>query len=199
MKIVIKFQNEFGHEISQQQITNGLEHYSKVFYEDGVLTMEETYSNGVLVNTSKYVSSEVEIVNELLINPNATFDYIYYESGYRLHEIRSYQQGFLIDKVTKVYDLNSKIICYRDYEIKEGNIISYSTEKKYYDENANLLYSFDYSDDGSCFLIANELEDQADIYAWSVGEHGVNFTWQGFEYYKNAEPLIPVAPEQLLS
>lgn len=191
MNIVIKFQNEFGHEISQQQINNGLENYSKVFYKDGELTMEETYSNGILVNTSKYVSSKIEIANELLINPNATFDYIYYESAYRLHEIRSYQKGILIDKVVKVYDLNNKIICYRDYEIEEGDIISYSTEKKYYDENENLLYSFDYNDDGSCFLIVNELEDQADIYAWSVGEHGVNFTWQGFEYYKNAEPLIP--------
>ncbi len=199
MNSIIKFQNEFGHEITQQQITNGLENYSKVIYEDGKPMIEETYNNGVLVNTSKYVSSELEIVNELSINPNATFDYIYYESGYRLHEIRSYQQGVLIDKVTKVYDLNSKIICYRDYEIKEGNIISYRTEKKYYDENESLLYSFDYNDDGSCFLIANEQEDQADIYAWSVGEPEINFTWQGFEYFKNEEPLIPSASKQMLS
>jgi hypothetical protein len=31
MSITIKFQNEFGHEITEQQINNGLEYYSKVF------------------------------------------------------------------------------------------------------------------------------------------------------------------------
>jgi hypothetical protein len=133
----------------------------------------------------------MEIVDELSINPNSTFDYIYNENGFKIHEIRSYQNNVLIDKVIKVYDLNDKIICYRDYEIEDGNILSYVTEKKYYDENENLLYSFDYNEDGTCFLISNEQEDQADIYAWSVGEPDVSFTWDGFEYYQNAEPLIP--------
>jgi hypothetical protein len=191
MSTIIKFQNEFGHEITQDQINNGLSYYSKVFYENGKPTIEETYNYGELVNTSKYVSNEMEIVNELAMNPNSTFDYIYYDNGFKLHEIRSYQNNILIDKVLKVYDSSNKMICYRDYEIEDGNILSYVTEKKYYDENENLLYSFDYNENGSCFLISNEQEGQADVYAWSVGEPGVSFIWQGFDYYQNADPVIP--------
>ena len=40
-------------------------------------------------------------------------------------------------------------------------------------------------------LISNEQEPQADIYAWSISEPDVTFSWQGFEYYQFEDPLVP--------
>lgn len=32
---------------------------------------------------------------------------------------------------------------------------------------------------------------QEDIFAWDTGTSETDFTWDGFEYYRNAEPLVP--------
>lgn len=191
MNTTPKYTNEFGQEISHQQLSHGVSYYSKIYYENDLPIIEETYKDGELVNTSKFVSSENEISDELLNNPNATFDYIFYENGYKVHEIRSYIGGIIDSKTITVYNSDNKIICYRDYEIENGNFVSHRTEKSYYDTNGELLYNFDYNDDGTCFLISNEQEAQADIYGWSVGDPDVEFSWSGFEYYQFADPIIP--------
>ena len=191
MSKTIKYTNKFGIEITENQINQGLDYYTKIFLENGVPFIEETYKEGVLVNVSKYVSSELEISNELQNNPNSTFDYIYFQSGYKVHEIRVYIQGLIEQKVVSVYNINDKIICYRKYKIDNGNFIGQRTEKSYYDSSGKLLYNFDYNEDGSCFLISNEQEPQADIYAWSIGDPDVTFSWQGFEYYQFEDPLVP--------
>lgn len=191
MSLTYKYQNQFGKEITQKQIDLGLEYFSKIYYENGVPKIEETYKNGQLINTSKYVSTEQEIINELILNPNASFDYIFVENGYKIHEIRTYGNNILTGKGVTVFNSENKIICSRNYTVENGIITHQRTEKSYYDSNGELLYNFDYNADGTCFLISNEQDPQGDIYAWNIGDADVPFTWQGFEYYQNEEPLIP--------
>ena len=62
---------------------------------------------------------------------------------------------------------------------------------EYYYENNTLKYTFEYDENGDCFIIYDETDDQKDIFAWEIGQPDVSFTWQGFEYYEFAEPIIP--------
>jgi len=32
---------------------------------------------------------------------------------------------------------------------------------------------------------------QQEIFAWDIGTSKTDFIWDGFEYYKNSEPLVP--------
>ena len=57
-----------------------------------------------------------------------------------------------------------------------------------------MLYAFNYNLDGSCFSVDQPQISDIDA-TFMASEIGTNpeviFTWSGFEYYQNAEPLIP--------
>ena len=75
-----------------------------------------------------------------------------------------------------------------------NTLTSLRTEKYYYDSSGQERYFFEYNSDGTCFKIYDSINDDSDIYAWSIGvDSEISFIWTGFEYYLNADPLIPMS------
>lgn len=89
-------------------------------------------------------------------------------------------------KSVTVYTDNNHSICFAKFEITNGSAIPNIIEKSFY-KNGEVLYSFDYKEDGSCFLAANEQDYEADIFGWEMTDS----FWEGMEYYKTAQPIIP--------
>lgn len=190
MSTNVKYNNEFGQEINNLQAKK-LEYYSKIFVENNLPFKEETYKNGNLINTSYYIGSQSQIETLLLINSQASFDLIYQMGNYKIHELLSYTNSKLISKRVLVYNSNEKNIYFRTYKQINNDFIPEQTEKYFYDID-QLKFSFEYNNDGTCFIIRDEVNYQSDIFAWNIGNLDyTDFTWADLEYYKNADPMIP--------
>lgn len=192
MSISIKYNNEFGNEISFSQI-NKIENYSKIYSENDLPFKKERFQNGLLINISFYVTSQAQIDNILLINPNTSFEYEHMVYGSKIKEFLSYENNQLVCKGILAYNANGENIGYCEYKL-ENDVFIIETTEKYYYENGELKYTFDYNDnDGTLYMIYNYFDPQSDIYPEDIGNPDkTDFTWTGFEYYQNAEPIIPV-------
>lgn len=192
MSISIKYNNELGKEISYSKACK-LQEYFKVFLENNTPIKEERYQNGLLVDTSFYVTSQSQIDTILLTNPGVSFEYEYIVNGHRIKEYLSYNDNVLADKRVLVYNSLDETICYCRYKL-EGTIFIPEETEKYYYENGNLKYKFDYlNNDGTLYMIYDEVFYQSDIYPEDIGNTEItNFSWAGFEYYQNALPIIPL-------
>jgi len=192
MSISIKYNNYLGDDISYSQVNN-LQEYYKVFLENNLHFKEERYQNGLLVNTSFYVTSQSQIDTLLLTNPGVSFEYEHLVNGHKVKEYLSYNNSILAYKRILVYNSIGETICYCRYKL-EGNIFIPEETEKYYYENGELKYKFDYiNNDGNLYMIYDEEFYQSDIYPEDIGNSDkTDFTWTGFEYYQNAEPIIPL-------
>jgi len=191
MSSSIKYSNELGNEITSQQIGN-LDGYFKTYYENSQATKTEYYVNGALQNTSYIVQSQSDIDSILINNPTTSFEYLYNQSSYSINESTAYVEGILTEKRINVFNSTGGLICSKLYKLINNVLTDIKTEKYYYDSNNDAKYYFIYNDDGTCFEIGDLQIDNADFYAWSIGvDPDVTFTWTGFEYYQNANPLIP--------
>ena len=158
----------------------------------GNQSQRDYYVNGTLQNTSYVVTSQSDLDSILNNSPNTSFEYQYNQSSFNVVELRSYTASVLIDKRINVLNAAGGLVCSSFYQLLNGILTMVSTEKYYYDINNEDKYYFIYNADGSCFHISDLQVDDADFYAWSIGvDPDVTFTWSGFEYYQNANPLIP--------
>lgn len=190
MSSTIKYTNELGNEITSQQIKS-VSSYSKIFTEYNIPVKKERYENNKLVDTLYYITSQQQLSTILSTNPTVSFNYKYLQNGFKILELLSYENNVLIGKSISVYDGDNEI-CHRNYKLENKVATTLRTEKYYYDGNG-LKYTFDYNADGTCFLITDEQDYQADIYAWGIGDTDyTDFTWTGFEYYQFADPVIPL-------
>ncbi len=189
--MAITYKNNQGNQISIQQ-ANETGNYIKVFTEEGI-SKKEFYSEGVFITTSYIVKSEQEIDAILLNISDTTFELSTTLGQYEIVEFRNYTQGVIVEKAVRISrgDIN-KAICFKKMELVQNILEAIYTEKYYYDQNGDKKYSFEYySDGGACFKIYDE-QDDSEIFAWDIGVNpDLTFTWQGLEYYQNAEPLLP--------
>lgn len=193
MSTTIKYLNEFGEIVNSQQIINMI-NYSKLFSENGITIKEEFYKNNILESTCFHINSESEIVGFLQSNPNATFSFSYFLDIFKINEFIEYKNGLINTKIIHVNNQSNQTIAYQRYII-ENNILTLSNIEKFYYENGEKKYDFEYNSEGSCVWIYNNIEYQSDIFALDIGNSDLTvFTWQGFEYYQFAEPLIPNTP-----
>jgi antitoxin component YwqK of YwqJK toxin-antitoxin module len=192
MSTSIKYNNDLGNEISSSQVDN-LQEYFKVYLENNLPFKEERYQNGLLVNTSFNVTSQTQIDTVLLTNPGVSFEYEHLVNGFKIKEFLSYNNNVLAHKRILIYNSTDENICYCKYKL-ENNVFIPEEVEKYYYENGALKYKFDYSNnDLTLYMIYNYFDPQSDIYPQDIGNAAItNFTWIGFEYYQNAEPIIPV-------
>ncbi|MEO4004693.1 hypothetical protein [Flavobacterium sp. CAU 1735] len=163
----------------------------ETYSENDTIIHKKNYINGELSNIAFYAYSEADIdrlVNEQ--NGTASITFIYTQNAYQVTEDLTYTDHILTDKRITVTDANANIICYKKYEPKEGVLTCVLTDKSYYKDNVN-IYDFEYYPDSSCFMITSVQTYQEDIFAWDIGTDATDFTWNGFEYYQNAEPLVP--------
>jgi hypothetical protein len=186
----IKYLDLFGDEISSEQ-KNTLERYQIAYFADEKLEKAELYENGELISTRYIVYDFNEISFILKKDRNASFNLLYTDNGYRISEGLSFKNQLLTIKQVYVLDKHEHVICFRDYTLdEEGKPIGVHTEKFFYEEGEH-RYVFEYNQDGTCLVIHDEkyLEN---IWGSCIGDASTtDFTWKGFEYYQFSDPLIP--------
>ncbi len=175
-----------------------LDRYHKVIVDNNDNKYIETYIGEKLSGTTYYVKSENEIAEYLETNPDVSFNLTYKVRNYSVEEQLSYRDAKLSFKRVFIYDISDNLICLQNYDVKTGLPKYPGPDKSYYDESGTHIYEFVYNEDGSCFSIdrAQIIDTDAEFLASEIGVNPeVDFTWAGFEYYKNAEPLIPFASD----
>ncbi|MCR5862698.1 hypothetical protein LRS05_11320 [Flavobacterium sp. J372] len=190
MATIIKYTNELQNEISSAQLSS-LNRYVRQVYTDQHLDKEEFFVNGELSSTLYYVDSLSKTNKILEVDPNASFKYKYFQDDFTVYFHLNYKFEILVGKTVYVRDINDNTICYLNYNLPANTPIYESTEKYYYDAEGELKYRFHYASSGICVMIYDEQQDQADIFPQTIGQPGRFFTWQGFEYYQFAYPLVP--------
>ncbi|MFC6269262.1 hypothetical protein [Frigoriflavimonas asaccharolytica] len=186
-----KFKNIYGKDITNNQTTS-LKEYLKEFYIDGILKKSERIENSKVEFTYYYLDDSENINNllPLYLNKKVSFYNISFVNNLKLEVIYSYENGILVGRCKSVIDSGNKIVCYQGLDIS-GLPINTETRKYFY-ENNEPKYTFEYDENGDCFIIYDDTTDQQDIFAWDIGDPNLtSFSWQGFEYYEHAEPIIP--------
>lgn len=191
MATTYSYKNLFGNQITNNQVNN-LKEYFKDIYIDGMLKKTERIESSMVVHTYYYLNGTESIYDLLPLfrNKKVSFYNVSTINNYKIEDIYAYDNGILVDRSKSIANVQDKIICYQGIDIVTGLSINNDTRKYYY-ENNTLKYTFEYDENGDCFIIYDETDDQKDIFAWEIGQPDVSFTWQGFEYYEFAEPIIP--------
>ncbi len=193
MNEVSKYTNENGIEISVEKSTSEYlpEYLFETYSENGKKIYKKTYKNGEVSNIAFYAYSNEEVQTILKEkNGNSSIIFIYYQNSYKITEHLYYKENRLTGNMITVYDKDENCICFKKYEMEGSELICTIIEKSYF-ENGKKKYDFIYNKDGTCFMIDSVQTFQEDIFAWDIGTSNTAFTWDGFEYYKNTEPLIP--------
>ncbi|RRJ92887.1 hypothetical protein [Flavobacterium macacae] len=179
--------------VKNKKLPYGENYHSELFFINEKIIFEKRYQDDQLYQTLYYAYSQYEITDILKNEINATIVYEYFENSFKITEYKNHKDGIETDKNVSVENSNGECICFTKYKLVDGQLsqISTETDKNYY-ETGELKYVFEYNEDGSCFMIHNYQDPQGDIFGWDIGKPDIKFTWEGFEYYKNAEPIIPV-------
>ncbi|WP_293785803.1 hypothetical protein [uncultured Pedobacter sp.] len=187
------YANNFGKEISENQVNKSGDYLLKFYNEDKLIKIQQ-YLKGVLEGTSYNLNSNDDIQSILTLDPNCSFQIESQQGNYKLYECISYENKVMVDRQVFVEPrLLNKTICRHVYNIATNTVKHVHTIKIYYDVNGKDLYEFEYNDQGECVYVNNLQEYQANFYAANIGiDPDLDFTWQGFEYYQFSEPLIPV-------
>jgi hypothetical protein len=184
------YTNNRGHEITLQQAVNS-ETYYKLYKVDDVVKKEEKYKNNILLSTTYVIVTVSDVPSILQENPDANFRLEYIQNNYKIKEFMRYENSILNHKSTSVVDpLNSKTICFQLTDTDLNIPVVSSTEKHYYEDD-ELIYSFEYLENGDCLIIHDVEDPQFSIHASNIGNPGTSFTWAGFEYYQFASPVVP--------
>ena len=193
MKEISKYIDENGIEVSvEKKVLESLPEYLfETYSKNGKITHKKTYLNGELSNLSIYAYSNEEVESTVKKNGgNASITFIHYQNFYKITEHLVYTDNKLVGNMITVEDKDANHICFKKYELRNSELTCTIIEKKYY-ENGIEIYDFEYNKDGSCFMIYSTQTFQEDIFAWDIGTSNTVFTWDGFEYYKNVDPLVP--------
>ena len=189
----ITFENEFGNEISSTQ-AELLSTYTQVVIDDNNQKSKNTFINGVHVGTMYTVTSYDLMSPILQQNANASFELMTTLNNYTISEMQSYKDGVINYKNKTVLDSMDNPICFQVFDIETDTPKHIYTQKSYFDESGERIYEFVYNNDGSCFSIERPQITSADS-EFVISKIGtdpeITFTWEGFEYYKNSNPLIP--------
>jgi hypothetical protein len=195
MNNTIKYTNDVGIEMTFAEAMQ-LDRYHKVIVDNNNNKYIEIYIGEKLSGTTYYVKSSDEITECLKTDPNASFYLTYKVRNYKVSEQLSYQNAELSLKRLFICDISNNLICLQNYDVKTGLPKYLATDKSYYDEFGTEIYAFVYNEDGQCFSIdrVQIIDTDAEFLAREIGVNPeIDFTWAGFEYYQNAEPLIPIS------
>lgn len=132
--MVIKYKNEQGNNITEQQIPY-VKRYLKEYYIDSNLVKQEKFSNGELKGLIFYNSgneNHLTIINNNLNDHKWIYiiEYSMY-SGYKLEKTFCYNSdGIFIGTDLGLFDLEGNLIA-KGYK-NENNVYEYDTIEKYY-------------------------------------------------------------------
>lgn len=190
MMTTIQFKDFFGNEMSKEEAEASAQYSIETFVNGAIKKIE--YIEGGMLEITYYHLDISEHINELLplyCDKNVSFSITTDIGSYHIEDISLYKQGILKEKKKWVINNKNQYICLQKFDIATGRLIHNATEKYYKDETS--AYTFEYDESGHCFMIHNETEGQEDIFGFEIGSEQCSFTWKGFEYYQNSEPLFP--------
>lgn len=175
--------------VKQEKLPYGEEYSRELFLNKEKIIFEKRYQNKKLYQTLYYAYNQDEITEILKNEKNACIVFVHFKNSFKITEHKNYMDGIETDKNLSVENSRGECICFTKYKLVNGQLlqISQETDKNYY-ENEQLKYVFEYDENGNCFMIHNYQDPQGDIFGWEIGKPNVKFTWDGFEYYKNAIP-----------
>lgn len=192
MAIVRKYFDESWNEI--QDISKESIYHVEIFEGDRKIKNEH-FSEGILVGISYYISSLDEIPSLLVGTSDTCFIKEHTIRNHTIREYLDYKGGALIRKRVWVADSpHDNLICIQDtyYDSLTNLPVNTNIEKSYFNREGLEIYRFEYFPNGSCLHIHNMQEYQCDIYPDKIGvDPSIDFSWEGFEYYKYAEPIVP--------
>lgn len=195
--ITIKYRNKLYFEITELQALQS-DIYSKEFIIENKLKKIEHYSNGDLTYLEYFLGINETVSQTRLTYPNLEITFYkneYEERGYRKYDVEDYNlDGTISVKRVEILDSKNDIIYSKILDLDTNDIIAIS--KSSYDEEGNYLYEFEYNLDGTLnqvdIMIPDDYHPTGTFYPQDIGVNPeVNFTWDGYEYYQNAEPEIP--------
>ncbi|RRJ92886.1 hypothetical protein [Flavobacterium macacae] len=203
MATTTKYLNGFAESITANQ-ASVINEYIKQTLINNKLKFEEVFDKQKLVHINYYLdhSENPNQIRQKYSNFTISFFKNEVISGiYRRYDKETYNlKNELIEKHIEVYNDGSPYpIYYRALDPLTSQLVYF--EKSYFDEQNNITYEFIYDDLTGNFekltvLDPNNVVDTDHHIILpneiGVGNNPYNFTWQGFEYYKNAEPIIPI-------
>ncbi|WP_116787192.1 hypothetical protein [Flavobacterium psychrotrophum] len=190
MAIEIRYTEWFGDEILPSQIAT-IEKYLKEYFFDGKHIKTELYIEQELKSTRYNIEDLNDIGRILNEDPNAGICYIHKELEYLIEEVSTYEEAVLKYKIIAVDELHDQAICYAQIDVQTG-LPKLSDVEKYYNVNGERKYLFTYDANGECEKIWGEDDYTEDVWPSQIGVRSdVKFTWDGFEYYRYALPIIP--------
>jgi len=189
MSTEIKYKNNFGKEITFNQMQQS-QVYTKHYNIDGKVKIVERIEEGVLESVNYYLDSN-ETINFILPNYSNVKIVVFVKTEVLVNCIKEdnyiYENGFLTGRSIEIFKYGFRI-CFRSLDLQEQPIRT----TKYFYENGEEKYDFEYKNDGTCFMIYKNNEFGEDILAANIGQPGVSFSWDEVgDYYKNADPIIP--------
>ncbi|NRR92555.1 hypothetical protein HSX10_13355 [Winogradskyella undariae] len=182
---ISKYIDNNGDEITikKETLKDLPEYLFETHFKNGRIMFKIQYEDGKEPITSTYAYSEKEVQQILEKNKDASINWLYLKNSYSIEESLCFKNKKVSSKFVSVNDKGGNNICLKKYNLKDSRLTLLWTEKRYF-ENGIEIYSFEYSEDGSCFHIDSVQTYQEDIFAW-------DFEWENFEYYRNVEPTIP--------
>jgi hypothetical protein len=202
-----EYLNENYKKITAQQAEMCSE-FIEVYYDNSGLPKKNlTFNNGKLEWVEYFLGNEenpnivlqqYEGVGRMALYKNAVISGIY-----RKYDVEYYDSNQILERksieVFKGFNVDENLPIYLKTIDPVTDAVIYF-EKAFYDNENNLTYIFTYDSDTGNFINLN-IEDPAfyvdtddhdfgsdDI---GIGNNPYDFDWEGFEYYQNAEPVIP--------
>lgn len=189
--IQLRYKNEFRQIISEEQ-ANLMKSYSRETYEDSVLKFTEEIEGNNVRCVHYYLSPNEKMDDVLLAFDVDIVIYVRQKHGeYTIVESFQYKDSILMSRTQSILNKNLDNICFAHMDVLSNEIIQNSIVKYYYEPQGELKYLFDYNPDDTCFMITDQQGFADDIMSWEIGQPDCKFSWEGFEYYQFANPIIP--------
>ncbi|WP_426327875.1 hypothetical protein [Pedobacter sp. R-06] len=214
MSTQIKYKNNVGSFIADQQI-QGLSEYNKITYQDNEIKTIENFIKSKTKN-KKVISyflgpgeDKVSIIqqNTSVLDNKSCLIYLnkQSENDFNLWDIEEYDsEGLLQFKSKEVYDNKHRLIFMgvitNDTNLLKTGSLKYYYSNKYEDEYKDRLLEVVYDENGDVNIIV-DINDHFDYYkAPSLEEFLLDtegqqiFPWEEHPYYHNAMPFLPESP-----
>ena len=197
-----KYFDFFGKEILETQLPNYIDYHKADINKNGSFKLIESYENSELVSLNAFIEDEIEC--ELFFEKYPKLETIEFCLFIERQNNYSKYLNFDINK----HNLKSggSIQVYGDgilpvYENKnlDNNQQNKKLWKYYYLTELNVEFEFEYDEKGNFKQLSiydvNMICDSDNTTILpneiGIGKNDFDFNWEGMEYYKNIEPIIP--------
>jgi hypothetical protein len=201
--------NIYGGPINKNQLSLISDYLLKTFI-DNKLKVVERFEDKILIGGDYYLEENENINNLILeycINRNQRWCFHFNKQIFGIFTLWDWEfideKGILSFKGKKVLDNKNRKIFYCQHNL-QTNEVKGKPEKIFYqnlndDENSDILFRFNYHEDGRLFIIEDPNEIYLDKIIGAKPQDFINssciqtiFPWDQHSYYHSALPYLPI-------